>query len=82
MFQHNVLSVMPHHLVGPPGSSLNTQDLDNNNSMVVFPIPEFNVLVNNRVFFWYNSFIYIDIVARMFVVGEGYIKSISRSWMF
>ena len=51
MFQHNVLSVMPHHLVGPPGSSLNTQHLDNKNSMVVFPIPELYVLVNNRVFF-------------------------------
>ena len=27
MFQHNVLSVMPYHLAGPPGNSLNTQHL-------------------------------------------------------
>ena len=25
MFQHTVLSVMPYHMVGPPGDSLNTQ---------------------------------------------------------
>ena len=49
MFQHNVLSVMPYHLVGPPGNSLNTQHLGNNNNMVVCLIPEFNVPVDNRI---------------------------------
>ena len=35
--KHYLLSVVPHHLVGPPGKSRNFQHTSNNHNMVCFP---------------------------------------------
>ena len=35
--KHYLLSVVPHHLVGPPGKSRNFEHTSNNHNMVCFP---------------------------------------------